>query len=110
MALSWVLHSACHVLGYPTRSEDHQMTLQTPENIKMKKRSMTNMKDGSCRDDQLGSFQMPLHYPRYSKAEYEKMEEWKVDRLLQQYGISFSGSLDEKREFAIGTFLWPDQF
>jgi hypothetical protein len=25
------------------------------------------------------SFQMPLHYPRYKKADYEAMPEWRVD-------------------------------
>lgn len=54
-------------------------------------------------------FQMPLHYPRYKKEDYEKMEEWKVDMLLREYGIGFKGSLEEKRNFAIGAFLWPDQ-
>ncbi|MCL7027277.1 hypothetical protein MKW94_017874 [Papaver nudicaule] len=57
-----------------------------------------------------GGFQMPLHYPRYKKSDYERMEEWKVDMLLREYGLdSFKGTLDEKREFAMGTFLWPDQ-
>lgn len=55
-------------------------------------------------------FQMPLHYPRYTKADYERMEEWKVDFLLKQYGLSFKGTLHEKRAFAMGTFLWPDQY
>ncbi|KAG8365146.1 hypothetical protein BUALT_Bualt18G0074000 [Buddleja alternifolia] len=58
-----------------------------------------------------GGFQMPLHYPRYTKSDYEKMEEWKVDMLLREYGlVDFTGSLDEKRTFAMGAFLWPDQF
>ncbi|MBA0694742.1 hypothetical protein Goari_005015 [Gossypium aridum] len=57
-------------------------------------------------------FQMPLHYPRYTKADYEKMEEWKVDMLLREYGLSLEGnlSLDEKRAYAMGTFLWPHQY
>ncbi|XP_065864755.1 uncharacterized protein [Euphorbia lathyris] len=54
-------------------------------------------------------FQVPLHYPKYSKADYEKMEEWRLDLLLHQYGLSFKGTLDEKRAFAIGAFLWPHQ-
>ncbi|KAL8488280.1 hypothetical protein ACS0TY_024067 [Phlomoides rotata] len=53
---------------------------------------------------------MPLHYPRYGKSDYEKMEEWKVDMLLREYGLSFRGSLEEKREFVMGTLLWPDQY
>ncbi|KAA8516144.1 hypothetical protein F0562_019323 [Nyssa sinensis] len=32
-----------------------------------------------------GHFQMPLHYPRYSKADYETMPEWKHDYLLAEY-------------------------
>ncbi|KAH7530039.1 hypothetical protein JRO89_XSUnG0026800 [Xanthoceras sorbifolium] len=55
-------------------------------------------------------FQMPLHYPRYSKADYETMEEWKIDMLLGEYGLRFDGSPDEKRAYAMGTFLWPDQY
>ncbi|XP_043690113.1 uncharacterized protein LOC122640896 [Telopea speciosissima] len=63
----------------------------------------------SCGEFQTG-FKMPLHYPRYKKTDYQDMEEWKVDLLLTEYGlISFKGTLEEKREFAIGAFLWPDQ-
>lgn len=54
-------------------------------------------------------FQMPLHYPRYKKEDYERMEEWKVDMVLGEYGLTFLGSLEEKTAYAIGTFLWPDQ-
>ncbi|XP_027172316.1 uncharacterized protein LOC113771972 [Coffea eugenioides] len=59
----------------------------------------------------LATFEMPLHCPRYKKADYEKMEEWKVDVLLREreYGLNLKGSLEEKRKFAMGTFLWPDQ-
>ncbi|RWR72842.1 hypothetical protein CKAN_00108600 [Cinnamomum micranthum f. kanehirae] len=55
------------------------------------------------------AFQMPLHYPRYKKEDYERMDEWKVDMVLLEYGLTFQGSLEEKRAYAIGTFLWPDQ-
>lgn len=54
-------------------------------------------------------FQMPLHYPRYKKGDYEKMEEWRIDQLLREYGLVVNGSLEEKRDFAMGAFLWPDQ-
>ena len=54
-------------------------------------------------------FQMPLHYPRYQKNDYEKMEEWRLDLLLEQYGLRFDGCLDDKRAYAMGTFLWPHQ-
>lgn len=54
-------------------------------------------------------FQMPLHYPRYKKADYEKMPEWKIDCLLKEYGLPATGDVDQKRKFAMGAFLWPDQ-
>ena len=56
------------------------------------------------------SFRMPLHYPRYKKADYEAMPEWRVDCLLREYGLPVAGDLREKREFAMGAFLWPDQY
>ncbi|KAK7276953.1 hypothetical protein RIF29_18102 [Crotalaria pallida] len=59
------------------------------------------------KEDYPGGFQMPLHYPRYDKADYESMEDWKLDMLLKEYGLIFKGTLDEKRAFAIGTFFWP---
>ncbi|KVI06983.1 uncharacterized protein LOC112510432 [Cynara cardunculus var. scolymus] len=57
------------------------------------------------------NFQMPLHYPRYTKEEYKELPEWMLDRLLAQYGLSASGhrDLESKREFAMGAFLWPPQ-
>lgn len=52
-------------------------------------------------------FQMPLHYPRYTKGEYEDMPEWRLDNLLAQYGMSTDvGDLAYKRKFAMGAFLW----
>ena len=59
---------------------------------------------GSC------AFQMPLHYPRYKKDDYEAMPEWRVDCLLREYGLPADGDLDSKRRFAMGAFLWPDQY
>ncbi|KAM7262539.1 hypothetical protein ACFE04_000222 [Oxalis oulophora] len=53
-------------------------------------------------------FQMPLHYPKYTKKDYENMEEWKLDVLLAQYGLFPQGDLECKRDFAMGAFLWPD--
>ncbi|WOK93824.1 hypothetical protein Cni_G02525 [Canna indica] len=61
----------------------------------------TNVEEGSCR------FHMPLHYPRYTKADYDSMPEWKLDCLLQDYGIPPTGDVRDKRRFAIGAFLWP---
>lgn len=51
-------------------------------------------------------FQMPLHYPKYSKADYDSMPEWKLDRLLEEYGLPVMGSLRDKKQYAIGVFLW----
>ena len=50
-------------------------------------------------------FQMPLHYPRYTKADYETMPEWKLDCLLRDYGLPIIGDVDHKRMFAMGSFL-----
>ncbi|OVA01911.1 hypothetical protein BVC80_9079g50 [Macleaya cordata] len=55
-------------------------------------------------------FQMPLHYPRYKKSDYESMPEWKLDYLLTEYGLPLNGDLSHKRNFAMGTFLWPSQY
>lgn len=51
-------------------------------------------------------FQMPLHYPRFTRADYEKMPEWKLDCLFTEYGLRVSGDLNYKRNFAMGAFLW----
>lgn len=51
-------------------------------------------------------FQMPLHYPRYTKADYETMPEWKLDCVLAEYGLPIRGNLEQKRRFAMGAFLW----
>ncbi|KAL9667104.1 hypothetical protein QQ045_001451 [Rhodiola kirilowii] len=39
----------------------------------------------------------------------KKMDEMRLKLLLGEYGLKFEGSLDQLREYAIGTFLWPDQ-
>ncbi|GJM90786.1 hypothetical protein PR202_ga07098 [Eleusine coracana subsp. coracana] len=53
----------------------------------------------------------PLHYPRYKKADYEAMPEWRLDCLLREYGLpDVAGGVDDKRRFAMGAFLWPDQY
>ncbi|KAH7660614.1 hypothetical protein IHE45_15G004600 [Dioscorea alata] len=74
--------------------------------VKIESVKMSN-KDGGEKCS--SGFQMPLHYPRYKKEDYMKMEEWKVDLLLKEYGLSFYGSMEEKRNYAMGTFLWPSQ-
>ncbi|KAK8635540.1 hypothetical protein V6N13_004274 [Hibiscus sabdariffa] len=53
-----------------------------------------------------GHFQLPLHYPRYTKADYEAMPEWKLDCLLKEYGLPVSGDVEQKRNFVMGAFLW----
>ncbi|KAL9685174.1 hypothetical protein QQ045_022621 [Rhodiola kirilowii] len=60
-------------------------------------------------DPKISGFQMPLHYPRFKKEDYEKMDEVRLKLLLGEYGLKFEGSLDQLREYAIGTFLWSDQ-
>ncbi|KAM2381551.1 hypothetical protein ACFX1X_042557 [Malus domestica] len=52
-------------------------------------------------------FKMPLHYPTYSKSDYETMPEGKLDRLLSEYGLPVVGSVEKKRKFAMGAILWP---
>lgn len=54
-------------------------------------------------------FQMPLQYPCYKREDYEKMEEWRLDQLLREYGLAFEGSIEEKRVYVMGTFLWPSK-
>ncbi|BFG27326.1 uncharacterized protein Pyn_29065 [Prunus yedoensis var. nudiflora] len=133
-ALSWLLHSACHVLLYPKVDSDSNRVMGNPNpsnNIEgdhhpsgsgsdsggdhVMKKVVSNYSNKSAEimhssGSGSGGFQMPLHYPRYTKADYEKMEEWKVDLLLKQYGLAFQGTLDQKRAYAIGAFLWPDQY
>ena len=60
-----------------------------------------------------GGFQVPLHYPRYKKADYEAMPEWRLDCLLREYGLLVAAAgddVDSKRRFAMGAFLWPGQY
>jgi hypothetical protein len=52
-------------------------------------------------------FQMPVHYPRYKKADYEAMPEWRVDCLLREYGLPIASDVHDKRHFAMGAFLCP---
>ncbi|EOA18322.1 hypothetical protein CARUB_v10006841mg [Capsella rubella] len=55
------------------------------------------------------SFQIPLHYPKYTKSDYEKMPEWQLDQLLREYGLPIIGDSYEKRKFVIGAFLWSPE-
>ncbi|KAI3853114.1 hypothetical protein MKW92_023478 [Papaver armeniacum] len=87
------------------KANNHKISFYSMHDDEEKKFNKMSAKSGAS-----SGFQMPLHYPRYKKSDYEKMEEWKVDMLLREYGLdNFKGTLDEKREFAMGTFLWPDQ-
>ncbi|KAL9690948.1 hypothetical protein QQ045_011365 [Rhodiola kirilowii] len=60
-------------------------------------------------DLKISGFQMPLHYPRFKKEDYEKMNEMRLKLLLGEYGLKFEGSLDQLTEYAFVTFLWQDQ-
>uniref|UniRef100_A0A2P2PQK1 DUF7722 domain-containing protein n=1 Tax=Rhizophora mucronata TaxID=61149 RepID=A0A2P2PQK1_RHIMU len=55
-------------------------------------------------------FQMPLHYPRFKKSDYETMPEWRLECLLKEYGLPIAGDVDQKRKFAMGAFLWPSEY
>lgn len=73
-----------------------------------------NMSAASCgatatkqqQQQKCAHFQMPLHYPRYARADYETMPEWKLDCLLAEYGLPVMGNVEQKRKFAMGSFLW----
>ncbi|EEF39616.1 uncharacterized protein LOC8286850 [Ricinus communis] len=111
-ALKWFLSSAfTQVFGHMdtgtiTTVQRNEVTA-CPNN----QECVSNLKEARMmkKEDYPGGFQVPLHYPRYSKADYEKMEDWRLDMLLNEYGLCFKGTLDEKRAFAMGSFLWPDQ-
>ncbi|KAF8414252.1 hypothetical protein HHK36_002252 [Tetracentron sinense] len=114
MALRWLLHSACtQILGYPkdiNKQCSQIVAYPTEGHVQGSVKSLKDPNEGltqgeTCINKYSTGFQMPLHYPRYKKANYETMEEWKVDMVLREYGLSFKGTLDEKREFAIGAFL-----
>lgn len=68
--------------------------------------STADGQNGQHTKERCGNFQMPLHYPRYSRAEYETMPEWKLDCLLKEYGLPITGDVEQKRKFAVGAFLW----
>ncbi|PRQ28222.1 uncharacterized protein LOC133733662 [Rosa rugosa] len=102
-ALSWLT-----VFLYPKK--DSNPKTQDGEHVKVSKIGVGGL--SSAYSSTAAGFQMPLHYPRYTKADYEKMEEWRLDLLLKQYGLTAvsNGTLEEKRAYAIGAFLWPDQY
>ncbi|KAL5700027.1 hypothetical protein ACHQM5_025530 [Ranunculus cassubicifolius] len=115
MALRWLVHSVCtSAFGYNPKGDDFDrkfaQSIRGPNNGELsfneEESSPYKGKSATCPT----MFQMPLHYPRYKKADYERMEEWKVDLLLKEYGMTCRGTVDEKRAFAMGAFLWPDQY
>uniref|UniRef100_A0A5B7BQI9 DUF7722 domain-containing protein n=1 Tax=Davidia involucrata TaxID=16924 RepID=A0A5B7BQI9_DAVIN len=118
MALSWLVHSAyAIVLGHPKDTKvqgnkivgypNEEPAQQAVKGLKFSNEGLPQVE--TSMQMYSSGFQMPLHYPRYKKADYEKMEEWKVDMLIKEYGLSFKGTLHEKRACAMGAFLWPDQ-
>ncbi|KAF9610292.1 hypothetical protein IFM89_021853 [Coptis chinensis] len=113
MALRWLVNTVCtSTFGYPKDlNTKHSHPMVYPNGDLINKSQPKDTYGESLKEEICATmFQMPLHYPRYKKADYEKMEEWKVDMLLRQYGLSYEGSLSEKRSFAMGAFLWPDQY
>ncbi|KAK8486760.1 hypothetical protein V6N11_000248 [Hibiscus sabdariffa] len=57
-----------------------------------------DMANGSHQQDECCYFQMPLHYPRYKKSDYENMPEARLDCLLRQYGLPVIGDVEHKRK------------
>ncbi|KAK8626389.1 hypothetical protein V6N13_134036 [Hibiscus sabdariffa] len=108
MALKWLLSSAFTLVFGHTEAV---VSCPNEGHVDGNLKGYKEMERGvSSKEDYPNGFQMPVHYPRYSKADYEKMEEWRIDMLLKEYGFSSNGgTVDEKRAFAMGAFLWPDQ-
>ncbi|KAL4334708.1 hypothetical protein GQ457_07G012720 [Hibiscus cannabinus] len=115
MALKWLLSSAFTlVFGHTDGGDLHTKAVVSCPNeghVNGNLKGYKEMERGvSSKEDYPNGFQMPVHYPRYLKADYERMEEWRIDMLLKEYGFSRNGgTVDEKRAFAMGAFLWPDQ-
>lgn len=72
-------------------------------------RSKTKIDDNNKSQNVSSSFKIPLHYPKYTKSDYEKMPEWQLDQLLREYGLPIIGDSYEKRKFAVGAFLWSSE-
>lgn len=121
--MSWFLRAAGNMAAH-VNSDDVDKCSQTklPKDIKMAGvMEMEGLKVDNNKEvyplngrvnggaKECSVFQMPLHYPRYKKEDYQRMEEWKLDMLLKEYGIECDGSLEEKRVYAIGAFLWSDE-
>ena len=118
MALRWFFQAIIDGMiqgdnGLPTKLEKDRVRMvhvrEAEEDRKLGYFKETYNLNGSGGKEYMGYFQLPLHYPRYKKEDYERMEEWKLDLLLKEYGLACNGSLEEKRAYAMGAFLWPDQ-
>ncbi|CAH2069815.1 unnamed protein product [Thlaspi arvense] len=97
--MEWLFTSALtQMIGYSNNMDQTSSCESTRNKMKMMKK-----------EEFPSGFQVPLHYPKFSKSDYEAMDDLSLDLLLKQYGISFEGSLDDKRVFAIESFLWPRQ-
>lgn len=77
------------------------------ERERKRENSSSTSGGATANNEKVSYFQMPLHYPRYTKKEYQDMPEGLLDRLLAEYGLSPHGDLAYKRAFAMGAFLWP---
>ncbi|CAA7054139.1 unnamed protein product [Microthlaspi erraticum] len=89
----------------------HKESVKVPDVVQTKPSSDKNKRLSSWFDSSsTSSFQMPLHYPNYTKKEYEIMSEEELDRLLKLYGLPTDlGDLPCKKQFVVGAFLWEKE-
>ncbi|OMO59250.1 hypothetical protein CCACVL1_24967 [Corchorus capsularis] len=93
--------------------EKSETTDQSKEDVKDEEKidQVINKRISKVKENNNGkscSFLMPLHYPIFTKEEYEKMPLWRLDQLFGEYGLKvMEGDLDYKRKFAMAAFLWP---
>ncbi|KAJ0081938.1 hypothetical protein Patl1_09669 [Pistacia atlantica] len=78
MALRWIVHTACNVLGYDQNHPNNihcknAMGYQNQVHPQGLLNNTSKVTSSSSNSSSSSGFQMPLHYPRYSKADYEKM-------------------------------------
>ncbi|XP_056846672.1 uncharacterized protein LOC108816218 [Raphanus sativus] len=93
-----------HSRDHSTSAIDDNNNHQDFQDQKMK----TKIVDGVSQN-QSNNFKIPIHYPKYTKSDYEKMPEWQLDQLLREYGLPIIGDSNEKRKFVIGAFLWSPE-
>ncbi|KAJ6320251.1 hypothetical protein OIU76_005714 [Salix suchowensis] len=105
-------HPATNLHIWPSNSRAQKLfdkilqELARMESVEKPTSNRCNGTNGKREKEQSGSFQMPVHYPRYTRANYETMPEWKIDCLLREYGLPVTGDLEQKRKYAMGAFLW----